>query len=179
MVQSLRYDVLRSYGDFELRRYPLTILATVRGMDDYDAFGILFSYISGSNTRGEKVAMTTPVVSAESGPEKIPMTVPVVSGERSFSFALPPSYSPGEVPAPKDGRVEIEVLPGREVAVARFRGRTGERTVAERREALLGAVRRSGLSPKGEPFLMRYNPPFTPGFLRRNEVAVEVSGAQG
>jgi hypothetical protein len=44
----------------------------------------------------------------------------------------------------------------------------------------MDAVAWSGLSARSEPFLMRYNPPFMPGFLRRNEVAIEVtSGTAG
>ncbi len=174
MVESTAYEVLRSEGVLEIRRYPLMQLATVRGMSDDDAFRVLLDYISGGNRRREKVPMTAPVVSGTQGTERIPMTVPVVSRPRSFSFVLPSSYPPHGVPEPVDSRVEIEVLPGRELAVIRFRGRTGERSVAERYSSLLAAVKRSGLAPRGEPFLMRYNPPFVPGFLRRNEVAVEV-----
>lgn len=178
MVQRLDYQVVRSYGAFELRRYPLTILATVRGMDDYEAFSILFDYISGGNRRKQKVAMTAPVLSDEGASERIPMAVPIVSGTRSFSFVLPPSYSPTDVPEPLDPRVVVEVVPGRELAVMRFRGRTGERKVSERSQALMDVVAWSGLSARGSPFLMRYNPPFTPGFLRRNEVAIEVKPGQ-
>ncbi len=84
MVKSLDYEVARSYGAFELRRYPLTILATVRGMGDDDAFRVLFDYISGRNRRREKVAMTTPVLSSEGASEQIPMAVPIVSDIKSF-----------------------------------------------------------------------------------------------
>jgi hypothetical protein len=33
----------------------------------------------------------------------------------------------------------------------------------------------NGIATKGRPFLMRYNDPWTPPFLRRNEVAIEIS----
>lgn len=178
MVESARYDVLASDGRFEVRRYPLTILATVMGMSDNDAFSILFSYISGGNSRREKVPMTAPVLSRDAGQTKIPMTVPVVSDSRSFSFLLPSSYTPSTVPEPDDPRVRIDVHPGRRLAVLRFRGRTGDKNVERRYQELFTIVRGTGQEPKGDPFLMRYNPPITPGFLRRNEVAVElVDGA--
>jgi len=163
----------------EVRRYPLMMLATVRDMSDNDAFSILFRYISGDNSKREKVSMTAPVVSRGTGSERIPMTVPVVSGKKSFSFVLPSDHSPSDVPEPGDPRIDIEVLPSRDLAVLRFRGRAAERAVVDRYEELLSSVKSSGLTPKGEPFLMRYNPPFMPGFFRRNEVAVEVTPQSG
>lgn len=174
MVESLRYEVVTSHDRFEVRRYPLTVLATVHGMSDDDAFSLLFSYISGDNSRKEKVPMTAPVFSSDEHSVHIPMTSPVISNSRSLSFVLPSVYRPGEVPEPLDRRVQMEVLPERQVAVLRFRGRTRSREVEERTRELLDEVRSKGLVPSGDTFLMRYNPPFTPGFLRRNEVAVEV-----
>jgi hypothetical protein len=174
MTESLSYEVLRSSGPYEVRRYPLVILATVRGMSDYEAFSILFRYISGENSRTEKVPMTAPVMSGVAVSEHIPMTVPVVSDPTSFSFALPSGYSPADTPEPSDRRVNLEVVPGRHLAVLRFRGRAGQRAVAGRYKELSEWVGKAGLSPKGSPFLMRYNPPYIPGFLRRNEVATEV-----
>jgi hypothetical protein len=151
------------------------MLATVRDLPDDDAFNILFRYISGENSKAEKVPMTAPVMSTDAGSERIAMTVPVVSDHKSFSFVLPSSYSVTDVPEPRDPRVRIEVLPSRQLAVMRFRGRAGEQAVAERYAELTDAVKRAGLISRGEPFLMRYNSPFTPGFLRRNEVAAEVA----
>lgn len=157
-----------------MRRYPLTLLATVKGKGDNDAFSLLFSYISGNNSKREKVPMTTPVVSKDPSSEPIPMTAPVISEPGSFSFVLPSGYSIETVPEPADPRVEIGVQPPRLLAVLRFRGRTNPRTVAEKYAELRGVVGSIGLIPRGDPFLMRYNPPFVPGLFRRNEVAVEV-----
>jgi hypothetical protein len=175
MVDTLEYEVVSSFGRLELRRYPLTILASVKGAEDDDAFSLLFSYISGENSMSEKVPMTTPVVSSRPRPVKIAMTTPVLSDPGSFSFVLPSSYSPSSAPEPADPRVSLEILPPRRLAVLRFRGRTGERVVAERSRELLRMVDSARLRRKGEPFLMRYNPPFIPGLFRRNEVAVEVA----
>ena len=130
MVESQAYDVLRTEGLLEVRRYPLMMLATVRDMSDDDAFSILFRYISGDNSKREKVSMTAPVVSRGTGSERIPMTVPVVSGKKSFSFVLPSDYSPSDVPEPGDPRIDIEVLPGRDrrcPQIPRPRCRTGGR----------------------------------------------------
>lgn len=175
MVETLDYEVVASLGRLEVRRYQLVVLASVKDMDDDEAFGLLFSYISGENSRREKVSMTTPVVSRDQRPVRIPMTSPVVSDSRSFSFVLPSGYSPASAPEPTNPGVTLEVQPSRHLAVIRFRGRTREREVAEKYRELLRMVDSAGLRRIGEPFLMRYNPPFIPGLFRRNEVAVEVA----
>jgi hypothetical protein len=174
MVESLAYEVVKSFGDLEIRKYPHMILATVSGVDDDESFSLLFSYISGANSRDAKVPMTIPVVSADGPAERIPMTIPVISDSRRFSFILPSRYALDDVPAPKDRRIKIEALPGRHVATLRFRGRAGEQDVRVMTQRLLLVLRHAGLRHKGAPFLLRYNSPFRPGFLRRNEVGVEI-----
>jgi hypothetical protein len=174
MVENVHYDVVKKMDTVEIRKYPKILLATVKGMPDNEAFSILFDYITGKNRSSRGIPMTAPVISSEYGSEKIPMTVPVVSGRNSFSFVMPSSYSVYTIPEPVDSRMVIEEVPERQVAVITFRGRTGSRTVQKRTEELLDVLRRHNIGTRGEPFLMRYNPPFTPGFLRRNEIGVQV-----
>jgi hypothetical protein len=174
MVEKTHYDVVKKMDTVEMRRYPKILLATVKGVPDDEAFGILFDYIAGKNRSSKSIPMTAPVISSECGSEKIPMTVPVVSGRNSFSFVMPSSYSVYTIPEPVDSRMVIEEVPERQVAVITFRGRTGPRTVQKRTEALLEVLSRHRIQPRDEPFLMRYNPPFTPGFLRRNEIGVQI-----
>lgn len=40
---------------------------------------------------------------------------------------------------------------------------------------LIKTLQNNNIETKGQPFLMRYNDPWTPPFLRRNEVAIEVN----
>lgn len=174
MVENVQYDVVKKMDTVEIRKYPKILVATVKGMGDNEAFSILFDYIAGKNRSSRGIPMTAPVISSEYGSEKIPMTVPVVSGRNSFSFVMPSSYSVYTIPEPVDSRMVIEEVPERRVAVITFRGRTGPRTVQKRTEALLEILRRHNIQPRDEPFLMRYNPPFTPGFLRRNEIGVRI-----
>ena len=70
--------------------------------------------------------------------------------------------------------MSIEEVPGRRVATIVFRGRTAPRTVRRRTEDLMAVLKAESIRPKGDHFLMRYNPPFTPGFMRRNEIGVEI-----
>jgi effector-binding domain-containing protein len=170
MTDTIPYEVTGRLGEVEFRRYPAIILATVRGLGENEAFMLLFRYISGNNRQGKKVPMTAPVIT----PEKIAMTAPVISGAAGMSFVMPPSYTRDAVPEPGDTRVSLGEVPPREVAVIRFRGRASLAEVAEIRDRLLGALEENGIPIAGEPFLMRYNAPFTPGFLRRNEVGVEI-----
>ncbi len=177
MTDEIPYTVRQTLGDIEIREYPSIILATVEGRGDTGAFGLLFRYITGSNRSRSSIPMTAPVLTGPSPSVDIPMTAPVVSEGERFSFVLPPTYTMETAPLPVDPRVRLDPLPPRSVAVIRFRGRSGARPVRERTRALLEGLRRSGFHPVGSPFLMRYNPPYTPGILRRNEVGIEVAAA--
>jgi len=170
MTQTAPYEVLEHNDVIEIRQYPKLILATVGGNDEDSAFGPLFKYISGNNKASYKIAMTTPVISSE----KIEMTAPVISDQESISFVLPPNYTLETAPEPLNEQVRIQEVPARKVATIRFRGRAGERSVEEETVMLLAAIKKSGLTSMGQPFLMRYNSPFTPGFMRRNEIGIEV-----
>ncbi len=174
MAESLEYQVVRAVGPVEIRKYPLVILATVNDASDDTAFSILFSYISGNNEAGEPVAMTTPVVSQRARGERIAMTTPVISDRSSFSFALPERYDLRTAPRPLDPRIKIVGVPSRLVAALRFSGRAYDREVMIREKELLKVLLENGITTRGSPFLMRYNSPFAPGFLRRNEVGAEI-----
>lgn len=171
MVERAPFKVIREVDGIEIRRYDKMIIATVKGLSDNGAFGYLFDYITGTNSARRKIPMTAPVIST---PEKIPMTVPVISNEKSFSFVMPSRYTLDTVPLPKDPRVELQQLPERTVAVMAFRGRAGERDVERRTGELIGVLKKNSIKSKGAMFLMRYNPPFTPVFMRANEVGVEI-----
>ena len=116
------------------------------------------------------IPMTAPVIT----PDKIAMTAPVISDADTMSFVLPASYQREDVPEPVDSRIIIQEVPPRELAVIRFSGRASARDVAEVRERLLTTLDAEKIPVAGRPFLMRYNAPYTPGFLRRNEVGVEI-----
>jgi hypothetical protein len=114
--------------------------------------------------------MTAPVIT----PEKIAMTVPVFTRGNTMSFVTQSSYTRETVPEPTDPHITIEEVPARTLAVLKFSGWARDATVEEKKKLLLATLARNGLKVKGEWVLMRYNPPFTPWFLRRNEVAIEV-----
>ena len=170
MTEIITYKESGRSGEVEFRRYPSIILATVSGSTENENFWILFRYITGNNRSKKKVPMTAPVIT----PDKIAMTAPVISDADTMSFVLPASYQREDVPEPVDSRISIQEVPPRELAVIRFSGRASTRDVAEVRERLLTTLDAEKIPVVGRPFLMRYNAPYTPGFLRRNEVGVEI-----
>jgi hypothetical protein len=173
MVETARYEVAGQIGEVELREYPELMLATVTGQGDTSAFRLLFSYISGENRTRKKIPMTAPVITSE----KIEMTAPVISDANSFSFVMPVNYKLEEIPEPLDSHIRIQKLHARRLAVIRFKGYARQKSVNEVKARLLSALQTSGIATVGEPFLMRYNSPWTLGFMRRNEIGIEV--AQG
>ena len=173
MVETARYEVAGQIGEVELREYPELMLATVTGQGDTSAFRLLFSYISGENRTRKKIPMTAPVITSE----KIEITAPVISDANSFSFVMPVNYKLEEIPEPLDSHIRIQKLPARRLAVIRFKGYARQKSVNEVKARLLSALQTSGIATVGEPFLMRYNSPWTLGFMRRNEIGIEV--AQG
>jgi len=164
------YTVTEKSGEIEFRHYPALVLATVDSASDDAGFNLLFRYISGSNRQKEKIPMTAPVISSQ----KIPMTAPVISDEKTMSFVLPAGTTMEETPDPTDSRVRIVAIPERDIAVLRFSGYAPPEDVESETSRLLAGLQYNGVVTIGQPFLMRYDSPWTPGFLRRNEVGIEI-----
>jgi len=173
MVEIAGYEEAGRTGEVEFREYPELILASVTGQGDNSAFGRLFSYISGENRTRKKLSMTAPVITSQ----KIEMTAPVISDTGSLSFVMPLKYKLEEIPEPLDSRIGIQKIPARRLAVIRFKGYARRKSVDEVKSRLLSALQKSGIATVGEPFLMRYNSPWTLGFMRRNEIGIEIAQA--
>ncbi len=170
MTQEMPYTLVKKIGQLEIRRYPEVILAKVMNNRDDSGFGLLFQYISGENKKQQKIAMTAPVITSE----RIPMTTPVVTGKNSMAFVLPAFYKKETAPQPTNPAVTIVVEPEKDMAVLRFSGRTTQALVERNIQKLKTLLQEQAMQMNAEPVLMRYNSPFTPGFLRRNEVAVKI-----
>lgn len=161
-IEEPEYEVLSETGSVEIRRYAPYIVAEVTvGGDAADrrAFRLLAGYIFGKNDAGQKMAMTAPVETR---------------GDQ-HAFVMERKYSMETLPRPEDDRVQLRNKPARVVAVRRFSGRWNERNFARHREALFDDLAALGVEVTGEPELARYNSPFTPWFLRRNEIIVPVN----
>ena len=188
-IEEPEYRVVKEYEDFELRRYAAFLIAATEVQGEFDAAGnrgfrILFDYISGNNEQAEAIAMTAPVGQRAKG-EKIAMTAPVSQVKAdgspdlySISFVVPGEYTLETVPRPRDPRVRIQQVPSRLVAVRRYSGRWRIANYRENESFLLQAVANAGLQTVGEPEYARYNSPFKPWFMRRNEVMIEVRTAE-
>jgi hypothetical protein len=171
MVEQAKYEVLKKIGKLEIRRYPRLVIARVDGYGD-GGFNFLFRFISGDNRQKSDIAMTAPVVS-----EEIAMTAPVLSETGSLAFIMPEGYTLETTPEPLDDRVKIVEIPERIVAALRFSGRWSNSIFKKKTAELLAEIKNAGLKVAGQVFSMRYNGPFTPWFLRRNEVAVTIDSA--
>lgn len=170
MTQEIPYTIVKKIGQLEIRRYPEVILAVVQDNSDDSGFSLLFRYISGENKTRRRIAMTAPVITSE----KIAMTAPVITKNNYMAFAIPSSYTKETVPVPTNPAVKIEIQPEKEMAVLRFGGRTTHAVVERYLQRLTTMLQEQAMKMNADPVLMRYNSPFTPGFLRRNEVAVEI-----
>lgn len=185
-IEEAGYRVVRSDGIFELRDYAPHILAetVVDGtLEDAgnQAFRRLFRYISGENRSRGEIAMTAPV-SQEAAGEKIPMTAPVgqqaAGGKWAVSFMMPASYTLATLPLPDDPAITLRAVPARRMAAVRYSGTWSESNYLQNKGALEEWIRSNSFITVGEPVWARYNPPFTPWFLRRNEILVPVAGGE-
>jgi hypothetical protein len=181
-IEEAKYRVVSKDGNCEIREYAPYVIAetvvegTLEGAGN-KAFNRLFGYISGKNRSRGKIAMTSPV-SQEATSEKIAMTSPVgqqsVEGGWAVSFTMPSSYTMDTLPLPDDPEVKLRLVTARSMAVLRYSGVWSE----ERYQRYLGEleswIKRKGITILGGPVWARYNPPFTPWFLRRNEILIPV-----
>ena len=177
------YRVVRELADIELRQYTAYAVAEVvvpgpAGEAGNQAFPILAGYIFGKNKGERKFAMTAPVTQV-AVPLKLEMTAPVTQtaapGGFLVQFVLPKGVTAASAPEPLDARVQLrEVLPA-QVAVIRYSGFWSESNYGEHLAKLQAALRAADLAWVGEPVYSRYNAPFTPWFMRRNEIWLQLA----
>ncbi|WP_104126121.1 heme-binding protein [Cryobacterium sp. Y57] len=190
MTEQQPYQVVKSYDDVELRRYPAHLVAEVITDGPFEdagnrAFRYLFAYITGANRSLQKVAMTAPVVQTDAA-EKIAMTAPVLqesvedssgaaAGERfRVAFVLPKGLTAQTAPEPTDPAVHLRTVPASLAGVLRFSGRWSQTRYEQHLDQLSGALAAAGFSALGSPRFARFDPPFKPSFLRRNEILLDV-----
>jgi DNA gyrase inhibitor GyrI len=171
--ESAEYKVVMSDGKFEVREYSdLMLVATTTKLDAQGrdgSFMKLFRYISGANQSDKKISMTTPVFMEN---DKADSAV-------QMGFVMPKQVAVDGVPAPTGQGVEVRKRVGGRFAVLRFSGQLNTK-LAKDSEAKLrtwmatkglvadDSVESSGVETAG------YDPPFTPGPLRRNEVLIRL-----
>ena len=181
------YKVLRSLDAIEVgvevREYAPYSVAEVVVAGPADeagnkAFPILAGYIFGKNKGERKLAMTAPVTQTAE-PVKLEMTAPVTqtaaAGGYVVQFVLPRGVTMATAPEPLDGRVKLRDVPPSRVAVIRYSGFWSEANYNQHLAKLQAGLRSANISWQGEPVYSRYDAPFTPWFMRRNEIWLQVS----
>ena len=186
MTEQQKYDVVDNYDGWEVRLYPVHLVAEVDVQGPFDqavsqGFRSLAAFIFGDNVEEQKVAMTAPVVQ-EPKSQKIEMTAPVVhepSGQdHVVAFVMPAQYTMETLPKPTDGHIRVRQAPEELAAVRQFSGRSTEARFAEQLAGLTSRLQEHPeLEIVGAPKYARFDPPWKPWFLRRNEVVVPVAHA--
>jgi hypothetical protein len=171
--ESAEYKVVESDGKFEVREYPdLMLVATTTKLDAQGrdgSFMKLFRYISGANESDKKISMTTPVFMENDKAESAVQ----------MGFVMPKDIAVGGVPAPTGEGVDVRKRTGGRFAVLRFSGQLTTKSAKESETKLRSwmatkglvaddSIESSGVETAG------YDPPFTPGPLRRNEVLIRL-----
>jgi len=164
--ETARYEVLEKDGDFELRRYEEHVVAATPMKEGAQngSFGRLFQYISGGNQGERKIEMTTPVfMPAGEGGEP---------GE--MQFVVPVSVVKAGAPLPADPSVTLKTMDAGRYASIRYSGVAAAQDRKTRVEELRKKIAALGLEAVGDPIHAGYDPPWTPGPMRRNEVLIRV-----
>ena len=181
-IEKAKYTVLEKEDGFEIRKYDPQIVAETFVEGDLekagnDGFRRLYAYISGENTKKQSISMTAPV-SQETGSKKIAMTAPVKQEKKDnrwrITFLMPAEYTLETLPEPNDTRVRLTEESGRLMVAVKYSGTWSEEGYEKNRALLEEYIQKRGLTQTGEPVWARYDPPFMPWFLRRNEVLIPI-----
>ena len=160
---SAPYRVVRRDGNFEIRDYPALVLAETPMQGSDDSFMRLFRFIGGNNAAKQKISMTTPVFMSDA------------ATNATMAFVMPKNLSASLTPKPNEAGVVIREISGGQFAVWRFSGSRNGKNEAKALAALQSRLARENLKSGGGPIYGYFDPPWTPSFLRRNEVMLRLA----
>lgn len=167
-VETPEYRVLLKDGNFEVREYPPLFLVNtpLNQSDNNGAFGKLFRYISGENKAQQKIAMTTPVMMSRQ------------PNQETMGFIVPQEITKKQVPVPQDGAVQVDPLEVTRFVALRFWSGFSSEAEQETIDQIYRWIETKSYTVTGTPWIAYYDPPWTPFFLRRNEVLIPITSTQ-
>ena len=152
------FDLIKKVDEAEIRFYPPAM--KIRSSRK-NGFGALFGYISGRNSRDQKIAMTTPVYLAKNDDNEM------------MEFVLPKSIDKSNAPEPLSKKVEVyESRSGYYIAHS-FGGYAFDWAVNRVRKNLEEIAFRNKIKLIGDPIVLVYDSPYKI-INRKNEVLFEV-----
>ena len=163
-IEQASYTVITKEGPFEIRRYEKLIVAISAETDlrGYSGFNEAFNYISGANSQRKKITMTSPVIND-------------LSKEHfTTAFVMPKEYQIEDLPTPASQSLNIKEISERIVAAITFSGNISATKIEEKKIELLKWLSLKGYEEINSLELARYNPPFIPGFMKRNDLIIEI-----
>lgn len=181
-VKEASYSVLKDSDRIQIRQYQSMVAAQTEVVADYKtashvAFRRLFDYISGSNKKQQKIAMSAPVLQ-EAQAEEITMTAPVIQEKSGqawlMSFVLPAEYTLANAPIPLDSAVKLKEISSKKTAVLQYSGFLSEQGIAEKTKELEDWLQEHGYKAIAPARSAGFDPPWTLPFFRRNEVHIDI-----
>jgi len=164
VTQEQKYDVVKQLANssVEIRRYHECALADVVVNADYQnagsmGFRPLVTYISRNN-----IAMTAPVIQEPKDTSWI------------VSFVMPEGMKIENMPVPADSKVNLRTVSEHLAAALTFSGVTSESKVKKMEAQLRSALKVANIESKGAIRIARFDPPWKPSFMRKNEVILEI-----
>ena len=161
------YRTVFQEKSFEIREYEeMMVVASdqigSRKHGIQEGFKQLFAYISGANESKQKISMTTPVIQIGT------------TGFWTIEFVLPRYLSEDDIPKPKNPAVFVKKIEKKRYAVIRFSGSIRNKRLSQKLEDLKLMIIRHHCKIQHSPIYAFYDPPWTPSFLRRNEIWIQV-----
>lgn len=175
-VEVPAYTVARSDAAFEVRDYPPLVLAEVTTTGDRmtaasRGFRPLAGYIFAKERTGDKIAMTAPV-------NQVPANAATADNDQTdrwtIQFVMPAKYDLETLPKPANAEIRLIKQPAQRRVAVRFSGVATDQSIAENAAKLRAWAERNGINLAGGITIAYYNDPWTPGFMRRNEVLIDV-----
>lgn len=160
------YQIVHQEPRFEIRYYDNMLIVQVTYQNESRGFQKLFQYISGNNQQDQKIPMTAPVIQYEEQKKRI------------MQFFLPSQLSPESIPLPLDKSIKIVTLQAGHFAVFQYSGFASDRNFKKKSEILKIELANSGIEIINPAIKATYNGPFTPPWMRKNEVLLRVNFKQ-
>ena len=169
--KEVSYQLVNKNAIYELRYYDTLLVAEVEYTGINGGFGDLFNYISGANKQtlndknkgsSVKIEMTTPVTRINYRDSSI------------MQFFLPNRFTLETAPKPTNPNVKIKQFDSGYFAAIQYSGSASEDNFRKHTEILIHSLEGDKIKYLVPAIRATYNGPFTPPFMRRNEVIFKV-----